>query len=96
MTNEMQDVPPPAITCANCAACCRRLEVLLIGDTGVPDRFVDFDAWGSGKMLRLDDGWCAALNRNTMACTIYAQRPQICRDFAMGSPQCVAERVKFC
>jgi Fe-S-cluster containining protein len=46
-------------------------------------------------MLRLSDGWCAALNRNTMACTIYAQRPLICREFAMGSPECIAERVAW-
>jgi len=64
----------------------------LISDTGVPDRFVEVDQWGGMRMARLDDGWCAALDRDTLRCTIYAQRPLICREFEMGSYECVAER----
>lgn len=67
----------------------------MISDTGVPERFIGTNQWGGSVMLRLSDGWCAALNRNTMACTIYAQRPLICREFAMGSPECIAERVAW-
>lgn len=44
-------------------------------------------------MARLDDGWCAALDRNTMKCTIYEKRPMICREFEMGGYECIAERV---
>jgi Fe-S-cluster containining protein len=65
---------------------------LLITDTGVPDRFIKLDPWGGGTMLRLDDGWCAALDRDTMLCTIYDQRPLICREFATGSAECMDER----
>jgi Fe-S-cluster containining protein len=43
-------------------------------------------------MLRLDDGWCAALDRDTMLCTIYDRRPLICREFAEGSEECLTER----
>jgi Fe-S-cluster containining protein len=43
-------------------------------------------------MLRLDDGWCAALDRDTMMCTIYERRPLICREFEMGAPECLTER----
>ena len=43
-------------------------------------------------MLRLDDGWCAALDRDTMMCTIYERRPLICREFEMGAPECIEER----
>ena len=43
-------------------------------------------------MARLDDGWCAALDRRTMACTIYDKRPLICREFEMGGADCLAER----
>ncbi len=44
-------------------------------------------------MLRLDDGWCAALDRNSMMCTIYEKkRPLICREFEMGAPECITER----
>jgi Fe-S-cluster containining protein len=80
------------VTCKSCDACCCRLEVLLITDTGVPDHFIESDQWGGGRMARLDDGWCAALDRKTMMCTIYENRPLICREFEMGEYECLAER----
>lgn len=92
MKLEVKSLPETRITCSNCQACCCRLEVLLITDTGVPEAFVDLDKWGGSTMRRLEDGWCAALDRDTMLCTIYAQRPLICREFAMGSAECSAAR----
>jgi len=80
------------ISCTNCMASCCRLKVMLITETGVPERFVEIDKWGARSMLRLDDGWCAALDRNTMMCTIYSMRPLICREFEMGEYECIAER----
>ena len=80
------------VTCASCEACCCRLEVLLITDTGVPDNFVEIDRWGGSRMSRLDDGWCSALDRNTMRCMIYENRPKVCRDFEMGEYECISER----
>jgi len=65
---------------------------MLISDTGVPERFIDSDRWGGEVMARLEDGWCAALDRDTMMCTIYEQRPLICREFEMGSYDCVDQR----
>ena len=84
--------PDTEITCANCRACCCRLEVMLITETGVPERFIDIDKWGGSVMARLEDGWCAALDRNTMMCTIYEKRPLICREFEEGEYECIAER----
>ena len=98
MTHEISNFIPdhtlnqPEITCANCEACCCRLEVLLLTDTGVPNRFIEIDKWGGMTMERLDDGWCAALDRNTMMCSIYEKRPQVCREFVMGSFECIIER----
>jgi Fe-S-cluster containining protein len=46
-------------------------------------------------MDRLADGWCAALDRDTLRCRIYGQRPLICQDFAMGGPECLAERASW-
>ena len=66
--------------------------MLLITDTGVPEEYVEVDDWGGMTMARLDDGWCAALDRNTMLCTIYDRRPFICREFEMGGDECLAER----
>ena len=71
------------------------MEVLLITETGVPDRFVATDQWGGQTMARLDDGWCAALDRNTMRCTIYDKRPLICREFEMGGGDCIKARQAF-
>ena len=80
------------ITCSSCQACCCKLEVMIITDTGVPEHFIDTDDWGGQVMKRLDDGWCAALDRDTMLCTIYENRPWVCREFEAGSYECEVER----
>ena len=85
----------PGVSCTNCEACCCRLEVILMGDDDVPPRFVAEDAWGGSVMRRLDDGWCAALDRDTMRCTIYQRRPGVCRDYLMGGVECIAERHEY-
>ncbi len=80
------------VTCGTCEARCCRLQVLLIGDNHIPDALTDWTEWGGQVMGRGDDGWCLALDRTTLRCTIYARRPQICRDFEMGGGDCVDER----
>lgn len=92
MAIDMKQIPVQEISCTNCEACCCRLEVLLITETGVPERFINTDQWGAMRMAQLEDGWCAALDRNTLRCTIYANRPLICREFQMGDYECIAER----
>lgn len=92
MTIEITNLPDPEITCSNCQACCCRLEVMIISETGVPSKYIATDAWGGEVMARLDDGWCAALDRDTLMCSIYEQRPWICREFEMGSYECSVER----
>lgn len=82
------------IDCTNCDAACCRLQVLLIDDNEVAERLVEWSDWGGQVMRRLDDGWCAGLDRTTFRCTIYAQRPQVCRDFEMGGCECIEERHK--
>ena len=83
---------PPEISCATCRACCCQLEVMLMGDDDIPPRFTHQDRWGGWTMRRLDDGWCAALDRQTMLCTIYQRRPLICREFEVGDSDCLDER----
>ena len=92
MTAETTALLETRVTCENCEACCCRLEVMLITDTGVPDRFIETDKWGGMSMARLDDGWCSALDRNSMRCTIYQKRPLVCREFEVGGYECIAER----
>ena len=92
MTIEAAPLPDTEVSCANCKACCCRLEVMLITDTGVPDHLIEIDKWGNQTMARLEDGWCSALDRNTMKCTIYDKRPWVCREFKMGEYECISER----
>ncbi|WP_394251562.1 YkgJ family cysteine cluster protein [Vibrio profundi] len=95
MTINIVNLPAkPEITCSNCQACCCRLEVMLITDTGVPEKFILRDHDGGEVMNRLDDGWCAALDRDTLMCSIYENRPWICREFEMGSYSCEEERIE--
>jgi Fe-S-cluster containining protein len=92
---EVTTLPEENISCSNCRACCCRLEVMLVTDTGVPPRFIVEDEWGGRTMSRLEDGWCSALDRNSMMCSIYERRPLICRDFAMGEHECRSERAAY-
>lgn len=94
MTIIVKDFQAPEVTCSNCQACCCSLEVMIISDTGVPDRHISVDEHGSESMLRLDDGMCSALDRNTLMCTIYENRPWVCREFEMGSYECINERLE--
>ncbi|KAB7700269.1 YkgJ family cysteine cluster protein [Plesiomonas shigelloides] len=84
--------PENEILCSNCQACCCKLEVMIISDTGVPRHHIAVDKWGGETMRRLEDGWCSALDRETLLCTIYENRPWICRQFEMGSYECQGER----
>lgn len=82
----------PQITCDNCQGCCCQLEVMILSETGVPEAFLSEDEWGGQVMTRLDDGWCIAMDRDTYRCSIYENRPWICREFEMGSFDCKAQR----
>lgn len=66
-----------------------------MGDDDVPEEMTMEDAWGGWVMRRREDGWCTALDRRTMLCTIYARRPWICRDYAMGDSDCLVERARL-
>ena len=92
MTINIKNEPETEVTCSNCRACCCRLEVMIISDTGVPYKHIAVDEWGAETMLRLEDGWCSALDRDTYMCSIYENRPWNCREFEMGSYECRDER----
>lgn len=84
--------PVTDVTCTDCQACCCRQEAMLFGDTEVPAEFVTTNEQGGASMRRLDDGWCAALDRTTMSCSIYPRRPWICREFELGGDECLEAR----
>jgi uncharacterized protein len=85
----------PAVSCATCRAACCRLEVMLMGGDDVPAELTLQDPWGGWVMRRLEDGWCAALDRETMRCSIYERRPDICREYAVGESECLEERSRI-
>ncbi len=93
MTNQPDGVAPSGeIHCERCAACCCRLEVLLLDDRGIPPHLTATDAWGARVMARCDDGWCAALDRDSLRCRIYSRRPRVCRELEMGGDDCIDVR----
>jgi len=85
----------PAVHCDTCEAVCCRLTVVLMPEDRVPAWLIDRDEHGLETLAKGEDGWCAAVNPNTSGCTIYADRPTICRKYAMGSPSCRDERHKW-
>ncbi|MBU0783003.1 MAG: YkgJ family cysteine cluster protein [Gammaproteobacteria bacterium] len=92
MTINIKNESKVAVSCSNCRASCCRLEVMILSDTGVPEVHISRDKWGAETMLRLDDGWCSAIDRETFMCSIYENRPLICREFELGSFECINER----
>ncbi|MFC3551689.1 YkgJ family cysteine cluster protein [Lysobacter cavernae] len=86
---------PSAVSCSRCDAVCCRLTVVVMPEDEVPRHLVERSERGLEVMARGEDGWCVALDHQRMCCSIYEQRPAICRKFAMGSPYCLAEREAY-
>ena len=93
----MNDEDPidSSVQCSACEAVCCRLPVLLMPEDAIPARYVAQDSHGLEVVAKSADGWCAALNRNTMLCSIYDIRPTICRGFDMGGHDCRDERAAW-
>ena len=85
-------LPGAQIHCARCPAICCQLKVLVIAGDDPPEQYIDLDEDGHQIMAKADDGWCAALDRVQMRCSIYARRPFVCREFAMAGDDCREER----
>lgn len=85
----------PTVSCSRCDAVCCRLTVVVMPEDDVPEHLVDRSSQGLSVMARGEDGWCVAVDPLHMRCTIYDQRPGICRKFAMGSAYCRDEREKY-
>ena len=85
----------PGVQCSSCEAVCCRLTVVLMPEDRVPEWLTTRDDHGMETMAKGEDGWCVALDRNTHRCTIYAERPGICRKYAMGGPSCRDERKRW-
>ncbi|MBK8858005.1 MAG: YkgJ family cysteine cluster protein [Opitutaceae bacterium] len=99
----MNPVPPPA-GCLACGVCCHSMLPTFVRLTGddwsrlgpAAERVAHFI--GHRAYMRMNAGHCAALELRSgpdgavqFFCTVYATRPQICRDLARGSPECLGE-----
>lgn len=85
----------PRVHCDACEAVCCRLTVVLMPDDHVPAWLVHRDAHGMETLAKGEEGWCAALDPVSMRCSIYEERPGICRKYAMGGPSCRHEQSKW-
>lgn len=90
LIDTVDDATP--VSCERCQACCCQLQVILMPHDDPPAVLTEVEEHGLTVMQRGDDGWCVALDRDSLRCTIYARRPQVCRDFATDSVECRIER----
>lgn len=85
--------------CQSChGACCRVWDVTFDPDyERVPkklSRTAGPGCFGHGRMMvRAADGACVALEDGL--CTIYEDRPTLCRDFEAGSDECDEARAAY-
>ena len=92
------------LDCQECAACCGEAyhSVTVAGDDPIVQRHPELVVHRDGySEIRREGGHCAALvHRASPAvpalprfhCSIYADRPECCREFARGGPHCLTAR----
>ena len=85
----------PPIHCGNCDAVCCRLTVVLLPCDEVPEHLTTTTEAGLHVMARDEEGWCVGIDHNRMCCSIYANRPAICRKFRMAGPYCREVRADY-
>lgn len=73
--------------CAGCARCCHWTVELTAGVDRVPEHLV-VEREGVRCMDQRGDGACVALDPVSRLCTIYENRPQVCREFTRGESLC--------
>jgi Fe-S-cluster containining protein len=84
MTTLLEDLP----ACAGCGRCCHLLVELTPGmDDAVPEELV-VERSGVHCLEQRGDEACVALDPLTRLCTIYEQRPQVCREFMRAETFC--------
>ncbi|HUB91953.1 MAG TPA: YkgJ family cysteine cluster protein [Dyella sp.] len=81
--------------CAICDAVCCRLMVVLESEDNIPAHLTTQLPQGHRVMAHADDGWCVAMDRTRMNCSIYENRPAVCQRFVMGGPYCKAIRTEY-
>lgn len=99
----MNSAPGPA-GCQACGVCCFSLLPTYVRLSGEDWARLGDEAEqvahfiGHRAYMKMADGHCAALQLSAVAadgkkffCSVYERRPQVCRDLARGSPECLGE-----
>ncbi|MDB4976466.1 MAG: hypothetical protein JWN48_4807 [Myxococcaceae bacterium] len=93
----MSSVP----SCLRCGACCfsqldTYVEVTGAAYARLGDAAEQLTVFiGNRCYMRMEDGHCSALTTDAsqnFVCSVYEQRPEVCRALPRESPQCEAER----
>lgn len=92
---------PAPFDCKSCGACCAYSGDVVVGLTEpVPRAYlrsvrgvIGYASWEADTIKRMHqiDGVCAALKGRVgeaCSCKIYTRRPEVCRDFSPGTPDC--------
>lgn len=84
------------LDCFSCAACCGPAFDAVEADDDEPvlvrHPHLFTKQFGRHQIQRTTEGTCPALDRSCNACQIYADRPLSCRDFTVGSTNCIFAR----
>lgn len=96
----MSDPLGDALDCRRCGACCTSPSARHVPVTGADyealgDRAEELTDWTeSHAFMRMTGGHCIALSiePDSVRCTIYETRPEICRALERGGPACEVER----
>ena len=72
--------------CVGCAACCHLQVELVMGTDDIPERLTYFD--NNRWYMRQNGNACIALDETKGCCTIYENRPIVCRQFPRGKRDC--------
>lgn len=73
--------------CSTCLGACCEYMILPVFDDGDASRWLRLHGEGDGSTVILDVE-CKELNSKGQ-CGIYTSRPQLCRDFEVGSKECL-------
>ncbi|MBU0614656.1 MAG: YkgJ family cysteine cluster protein [Nanoarchaeota archaeon] len=77
-------------SCQRCQDCCKyltvkisRKEIEKIKKLGYSD-FYDYDTHIKSHIIKMDEHGCFFLKKDGSGCTIYRDRPKVCREYPFG------------
>ena len=82
-------------SCLGCKGCCTNMGVNILDSEDIlfPIEMTQTTITPKGRplrwMKRKTNGECIALDSDTGHCTIYSDRPQVCKDFERGLQDCL-------